>query len=205
MEELIEEFSLERVSKSGAKFDPEKTKWFNQQYLKKHSDDDLAKAFMSDIKERMDSGLLSSSDKRFEKYIHDYNYIKEVVKLTREKVHLTNEFWERSSFLFITPVDYDMAVISKKWNQKMNDFFAKLKDALREAASFTSADVESTIKQTAEKEGVNPGEVMQLFRVVLTGVSAGPDLVKMAELLGKDEVVARIGNALTKLNAEVKS
>ena len=198
MKELIDEFSLERVSKSGAKFDPEKTKWFNQQYLKKHSDDDLAKAFQSDINEKIKSGEIKINDS-IQKKISDLDFLSSVVNITREKVHLTNEFWEKSYFIFIAPDKYDETVIAKRWNEKMKEFFNALDDALSASTDFSASGIESTLKQTAEKSGIKPGEVMQLFRVLITGTTTGPDLLKTAELLGKEEVSSRITNALNHL------
>jgi len=203
LDELVQEFSLERVSKSGAKFDPEKTRWFNQQYLKKHSDDDIAGVFMNDLKERMDemSGKLQRADlEKFRTHALDYEYVKGVVHLTREKAHFTNEFWSLSSFLFIRPSVYDADVIGKKYNDKTAGFFKSLEAAYDGAESFNHDDAERIFKETVSKEGLKPGDVMQLFRVVLSGISAGPALFEMAALMGKEEVVARIERALAILN-----
>lgn len=202
MDELISEFSLERVSKSGAKFDPEKTKWFNQQYLKKHTDDELAQTFIKDIKEKSENGNLkfdSAANPNFNFLISNFEYITEVVKLIREKVQFTNEFWDKGSCFFIAPVQYDEIMISKRWNEKAKSFFISLQDAYSKASQFTCVDAENIFKQLAETTGIKPGEIMPLFRVLLIGLANGPALFEMVALLGKDEVIKRLDRAINKL------
>ena len=203
MEELIKEFSLERINKSGAKFDPEKTKWFNQQYLKKHSDEELAHIFISDIKEKTKSGIIkfdNFENPNFNFLISNLDYTKEVVKLIREKVHFTNEFWDLASCFFIAPVSYDENIIAKRWNEKAKFFYIALKEEYSLIDQFSLSEVEKTFKQLAESSGIKPGEVMPLFRVLLIGLANGPALFEMVVLLGKDEVIKRLSAAITKLN-----
>lgn len=201
MDELIQEFSLDRVSKSGAKFDPEKTKWFNQQHLKKHSDEDLARIFISDFSERIETNEIDidSAGIEFKKRISDFDYILGIIKLIREKAHFTNEFWKLSSFFFIAPFVYDEAAISKKWNEKTREFFIAYNDSLKAATTFSITEAERLFMEIAAKMGSKPGEFMQLCRVLLTGLSGGPLLFDMIVLLGKDEVTNRIDQALLRL------
>ncbi len=187
-EELIEAFSLEKVNKSGAKFDPDKAKWFNQQYLRKTDNKELAKMFSIIVKEKS-TGPLSS----------DLKYIEGVCHLIKEKAHFVNEFWDIGSFFFIAPDKYDETVIQKRWNPTTKDFFGKLSIELSGDIEFTHQNIEAIFKKTAEDNGVAPGSVMQLFRVLITGMAAGPALFETLELLGKQEVVARIATALEKL------
>lgn len=183
-EELIEEFSLERVSKSGAKFDAEKTKWFNQQYLRMKSDEELAKMLMADI----------DSSK-----IRDFDYVVGVCRLMKEKVNFVPEIYEQGKFFFTEPESYDEGVVKKRWNEQSKAFIAAVKEAYQHQASWTSADCEATFKAIAEATGTNPGHVMQLFRVCLSGAGGGPVLFDMVELLGKDAVVLRLESALSKI------
>lgn len=184
MEELIKEFSLERVSKSGAKFDPEKTKWFNQQYLRMKSDEELAISFSKVINEK----LKDTSDSR----LLTFDYVQNVCKLIKEKAHFINEFWSLGNYFFIEPTEYDKEVIKKRWNESSAKFIAELKDALNNTADFNAVETEKVFKSTAEKLGINPGHVMQLFRVCISGVGGGPSLFEMVELLGKDKIVQRL-------------
>lgn len=190
-EELIEAFSLEKVNKSGAKFDPDKAKWFNQQYLRKTSNADLGKLFSVIIKVKAKDSLnpITASTQ----------YIESVCHLIKEKAHFVNEFWEIGGFFFTAPEKYDEGVIQKRWNPTTKDFFGKFKDALEQASDFSAASIEAFFKKVAEDNGVAPGSVMQLFRVLITGMAAGPALFETAELLGKDEVVMRLATALEKL------
>jgi glutamyl-tRNA synthetase len=202
MDELIQEFSLDRVSKSGAKFDPEKTKWFNMQYLKLQSDDELTKLYLADIKERIKSGTLVFNEKEnpnFHFLNSNTEYVEEIVRLIREKAHFVNEFWDLSSFFFIAPESYDPAVISKKWNENTKAFFIALRDNYAKTEALNAATTESIFKQTAEPTGIKSGELMHLFRVLMVGLAKGPDLIGMVVLLGKEEVVKRLTNAINKL------
>jgi glutamyl-tRNA synthetase len=184
LEELISEFSLDRVSKSGAKFDPEKTKWFNQQYLRKRSDEELAQLWMPEVKEKIGNGQLASMQ-----------YITAVCKLIKEKGNFINEFWSLGSFFFVEPEKYDAEVIKKRWNENASKFITEVKEAFKTLEPFSTVETEKTFKVTAEKLGINPGHVMQLFRVCLSGLGGGPALFEMVELLGKDVVVKRLEKA----------
>lgn len=183
-DEMIELFSLERINKAGAKFDPEKTKWFNQQYLRKKSDEELAKLFLPMIKE-----------KGFD--VSEAFAIK-ATKLVREKAHFVNEFWGFGSFLFITPDSYDQDVLTKRLNEQTRNFVVELTAVLTDQADFSPAVTEATFKATAEKLGIGAGQVMQLFRVVVTGVGGGPNMFEIMELIGKEESIKRMNLFLEK-------
>jgi glutamyl-tRNA synthetase len=185
MEELIEAFTLDRVGKHGAKFDPEKAKWYNQQYLRKRSNEELAQIFLPVVKEKGAPASLANID-----------YATKVCNLIKEKAHFPSEFWDLGSFFFFQPEKYDTAAIQKKWKDNVPAFFAKLKDILAQTSDFSHTNVEAIFKKLAEENGISPGAVMQPFRVLVTGLSAGPALFETIELLGKDEVVNRIERAL---------
>jgi glutamyl-tRNA synthetase len=194
-EELVEAFSLEKVNKSGAKFDPDKAKWFNQQYLRKTSNVELAKMFEKEIISHIAKDTLSPIGGRMEWG----KYIESVCHLIKEKAHFVSEFWDIGSFFFIAPDKYDEVVIQKRWNATTKDFFGKLAVVSGQLSDFNAANVEATFKKTAEENGVAPGSVMQLYRVLITGMAAGPALFETVELLGKDEVIKRIQTAIEKL------
>ena len=185
LDELIEAFTFERVNKSGAKFDPEKTKWFNQQYLRKKSDSELAALFNPVLKEK---GI-----------VVEQKFVETVCKLVKEKAHFVSEFWENSIYFFNAPKTYDADVIKKRWNEQSANFIKEVTVALNSLPTFKANETETTFKATAEKLGLGPGQVMQLFRVCLTGVGGGPMLFEIMELLGKEEVVKRLENAINSI------
>lgn len=224
-EELIADFSLERVSKSGAKFDVKKSRWFNQQYLQKSSDQLLAEMFKTDLKRHQvtadEATILRAVQLVKEKSIFVTELTPEQIErdeaakkqaIEEEKKKAADEgktyvpeeekpeprlsFWELGSFLFIEPAGYDPEVIKKRWNEQSAAFIAKVKDALSAATDWKAAELEKTFKATAEANGTNPGSVMQLFRVCLSGTSGGPVLFDMVEFLGKETVVRRLEKAL---------
>lgn len=202
IDELVQEFSLERVSKGGSKFDYEKAKWFNLQYLKKLSDNDLGVLFMKDISEKIDNNNLQveiQDHDQLEKLASDNNFCREIVKLLREKVHFVSEFWSLGYFFFTRPVSYDEMMISKRWNEKVKEFFTSVAVGYSEIDDFTFQQAETVFKNTATEKNMKAGEVMPLFRVLLIGVASGPGLFETATILGKDEVLARLNIALNKL------
>jgi glutamyl-tRNA synthetase len=158
---------------------------------------------VKDVKQKIESGEIkidTSSNPDFNKRIADLNFVQQVVKLTREKIHFVNEIWNLSSYFFIAPVKFEEAVIAKKWNENAKKFFINLNDAYSKADALSIENAEAIFKQLAESAGVKPGEYMQLHRVLLIGVAAGPGLFETVAILGKDEVVRRLSFALKNLN-----
>ncbi len=184
LQEMIDQFSLERVSKHGAKFDPEKTKWFNQHYLRTRSDEELAKEFQA-----AESRVKNA----------DFGYVKKVCALIKEKATFLNEFWGLGSYFFTAPEAYDVDVIKKRWNEKTCSFVAELANVFKAGTEFNAAVTENVFKQTCERTGVKTGEVMQLYRVCISGAAGGPALFEITALLGKEEVVTRLETALKKI------
>ena len=185
LDELVESFSLERVGKSGSKFDPEKAKWYNQQYLRTREDAELADIFLVKLKE--------------EGVDADKAYVASVCALIKEKTQFTSEFWSIGSYFFQKPSEYDEKVVRKRRNENAERFFPAVADALSELSDWKAEAIEITFKSTAEKLEINPGHVMQLFRVLLSGQGGGPVLFEMTELLGQEEVVARLREGVEKL------
>jgi glutamyl-tRNA synthetase len=190
MEDLIQQFSIERVSKSGARFDPEKTKWFNQQYLRMKTDAELAKLFAPQLSEELIKHGINMPDEA---------QLEVFCKLMKEKAHFVHEFWGLGSFFFVMPEKYDEGVIQKRWNAAAKGFFEALHKDLESASDFDAVSLEKQFKDTAEKMNIAPGQVMQLFRVLVSGVGGGPALFEMMEWMGKDSVLARFEKALNTL------
>jgi glutamyl-tRNA synthetase len=189
LDELVKEFSLDRVSKSGAKFDPEKTKWFNQQYLRKRTDAELAAVWLKELEGKGIKTTLA--------------YVEKAVHLIKEKAVFSTDFWTLGSFLFEAPVSYDAEVIKKRWNEKSAQFVAEVSKAFAALEPFNATTAEACFKASAETMGIKTGEVMQLFRVCLIGSAVGPALFELAELLGKEESVKRLNQAFTQLKTAV--
>lgn len=179
MEELINAFSIEHIHKAGAHFNPEKAKWFNQQYLHRKNNKELAELFIPIIKNHISN-------------IPSPEFLETVCDLVKERASFVSEFWDLSSYLFIAPTEYDQTVIKKKWNEKSTAFFELLIDNFKQIPEFKKAEINLTIKLTSEKAGIKTGEVMQLIRVIISGRGSGVDLLGMMELLGCDEVCARL-------------
>src|ERR1044071_1896601 len=124
--------------------------------------------------------------------------VEEICRLLKEKASFANEFWELGKYFFIAPEKYDEDVIKKRWNEKSGGFFNQVKEKYQVLEKFSHDELEKTFKLTAEESGIKAGEVMQLFRVIITGGVGGPALFEVIALLGKEEVANRIEAALKK-------
>jgi glutamyl-tRNA synthetase len=181
VEELSKIFEFERVHKSGAKFDPEKAKWFNQQYLRKHTDAELAAVFKPILKE-----------KGFEK---DDAFLIEFCKLVKEKVQFVHEFWDHGKYIFIAPTSYDEKVMTKKWNDQSKAVFTRVLDLFKSINTWNAPSIHDEFEKLVAEAGKID---MQVLRVLITGVAGGPQLFDMIALMSKEEVVNRLQTALTK-------
>ena len=185
LEELENAFDLSRVHKAGAKFDPEKNKWFNHQYLIKKDDADLAKAFAPIVAEK---GIDSYGMTNLEK----------IVSLIKERANFVSEFWELSDYFFVAPTSYDEKA-SKNWKEETPTLMQELISVLSEITDFTSVNIETIVKDWMTKNEIGMGKVMQPFRLSLVGALKGPHLFDIVELIGKEETIKRIEKAITRL------
>ena len=192
MEELIRRFSFAHVHKAGARFDPEKTKWFNEQWLHRQPDEELAVRLRSSLQQQFQ---FASGDRRMSD-----SFLVKCVQLLKVRCQFENEFIEKGKYLFNTPEQYDNAAIQKKWKPELAGFFRQVSESFSSLPQFVAVEIENCFKETAAKNNLKPGDVLQLFRVFLSGQSAGVDLFPMSELLGKEEVQQRINAALQRLN-----
>ncbi len=186
MSELIEAFSIERISKSGAKFDAAKTKWFNQQYLRQTPSEDLAKIFVTEIQAKG--------------FDFPITYIQAVCELVKEKAQFSNEFWSLASYFFEEPTSFDMDLVRKKWKDAVPSFMANLAADLNSTESFDALSIESLFKITAENNGIGAGAVMQIFRIAISGQAAGPAIFELTSLIGKERIVKRLNIAINQFN-----
>ena len=188
MEELAEIFSLERVNKAGARFDPAKARWFNQQYLIKKSDGELAGLFMPYLKNR---GIET-----------DLAFVEKVVALVKERVHFVAELWEQSFFFFEAPVGYDEKVVQKRWKGEVPGLIAELRGLFASEANWDAEELKHKTSALLEAKGLGFGAVANALRLAMTGGAFGPDLFTIIGMLGKDEVLRRLDNAVAKLGYE---
>jgi len=184
LEELVESFDLNRVHKSGAKFDPEKNKWFNHQYLIKQNNEDLAKSF---------TPILVEKGVDVSKYD-----IPRIVSLIKERAHFVSEFWDLTDFFFQAPTSYDEKA-SKNWKEETPALMQELISTLEYIDGFDSANIEAIVKDWLTKNEIGMGKVMQPFRLSLVGALKGPHLFDIVEIIGKEETISRIQKAIATL------
>jgi glutamyl-tRNA synthetase len=182
LEELVGAFTIDRVSKHGAKFDQNKAKWYNQQYVRHTADNILAAELKKDV---LANGLTFTD-----------SYIEKATSLIKEKVSFTKELWSMGSYFFINPSLYDEGVITKRWNEKSSLVLKDLIENLRSLSDFTTSNIEAQYQEALTKNEVAGKDFLQLLRVCLTGVAGGPPLFEMCELFGKENTVLRLENAL---------
>ena len=187
LEELVEAFSLERVSKAGAKFDPEKTKWFQQQYLRSTSDSHLAEIIA-------ESSEIDISREKLET----------ICALMKERATFPKDIIEDGSYLMSAPNSYDEKMISKKWKSNTHEIMSDWKMILDQLESFDADTIESSFKQFLSSNELGFGAVLLPFRILVTGVGAGPGMFDIAAYLGKDEVLSRMNKGLNYI-AEIKN
>ena len=189
MEELIREFSLERINKAGARFDILKAQWYNQHYLRQKSVEELADFLLESLKAENISCPREKAIK--------------IVTVMQERVTFPKDFWEQGRYFFFPPDEYDENVISKKWNADAVKVFTAYRDALQSVDNLSSAGAKETLEQVTAALGIGTGKVLQALRVVITGVGGGPDLMMIMEIIGKNEVIKRIDHALKTLQVKV--
>ena len=193
LDELCAQFTMEHVHKSGARFDPEKAVWFNAQWLRRQPAEALARRLGKDASEAY---ALPAGDPRLQPA-----FLSAAVALLRERVHFEQELVVKGACLFSAPASYDAQVLAKKWKPSHASFFQHLVAAFAGMSVFTAAEAERVFKETAATDGLKPGEVLQLFRVFISGEGGGMELFPMAELIGGPEVTRRIDAALKKIPA----
>ena len=185
MDQLIKEFGLERVGKSGAVFNIDKLNWLNQQHIKLKSNEELAQLVMPYVQP-------SQGEKRGEEY-----FLK-VIGLLKERLAFPKDFVEMSTYFFDDPDSYDEAGVKKYWEEGTSELMQLLADRFSSLADFSHAGVEMVLRQLAEELQVKPTKLIHPVRLAMSGRTAGPGLFEMIELLGKDTVVRRLRHAVEK-------
>jgi len=182
MQELIDLFDISRVNKSGAKFDPEKAKWFNHQYLQKKSDKEIAELFNNELIQKNITA--------------DINYTEKVISLIKERVSFIKEIWGQASFFYQKPQEYDKKVVKKRWKEGMSDKLNQIITILNDINDFNRNKIHDEVVKFIETNEFNMGQIMNSIRLSLVGGAKGPDLFTIIEMLGKQETIERIKTAI---------
>lgn len=190
LEELISTFSLERVNKSGARFDPDKTKWYNQHYMQIQDNTVLANAFMLNLKTK---GTTLPNDK------NNAEYVKQVVALIKERATFVNDFWELGNYFFLAPSEYDEKAVKKQWKDDTASIMGQLLSLLEGLEDFGSQNLETQVKQWITENELSFGKVMPPLRLVIVGEMKGPHIFDIMALIGKKDCINRIKTAITVL------
>lgn len=188
LEELIAQFSIDRVNKSGAKFDFEKAKWYNAEWIKKERAESLKPKVEKVLAEK---GIV----------IEDESLLLKVIDLVKDRCTLLPDFYQQAGYFFEAPAAYDLAAVKPKWTDAKTAFFNELKSTLQSAPGWQPAELEAAFKALAEQKAMKIGEVMLPFRVMLVGGKFGPHVFDIVALLGKDETLKRIDLALQQFTA----
>jgi glutamyl-tRNA synthetase len=185
LDELAVAFSLDRVGKAGARFDPEKAKWYNQQYLKQKSSKELTDLFIPVLENK---GLEA-----------DYHTVEKTIGLVKERAVFINDLWKEASFFFIPPQEYDTATVKKVWKDDSASLMEDIKQRLARLDQLNAGEIENAIKDYAEKHQVGMGKIMNPLRLLLVGGSYGPHLIDIIVVLGKEETLKRIDSGISGL------
>lgn len=189
-EELIRLFSLDKISKSGAKFDVEKAKWFNHQYIRKEPVEKLAKNFQTELEQK---GISLSLER-----------VVRAVSIVVDRIHFTTEFWEQTSYLFQPPADYDPQVIKKRWKEDTGKHLEEISLLLSSLNPFDKESAHEAVMSYITGKELNTGQIMNSLRLALVGAAKGPDLFEIADFLGKDEVIRRVRQATETIEGSIK-
>ncbi|MBI2730537.1 MAG: glutamate--tRNA ligase [Sphingobacteriales bacterium] len=182
-EELIQKFSIDRVHKGGARFDFEKAKWFNHEWMKKLD----AGRLMPDVKKVLNKkGIETNDDTVLEK----------VIGLVKDRCTLLPDFYEQAGFFFKTPEQWDVEAVKPKWNDDKKNFFIEYAGQLSQIINWELVELENAFKSLAAEKNIKPGELQLPLRIMLVGGKFGPPVFQIAEMLGQNETILRINKAL---------
>jgi len=183
MEELIDVFSIDRVGKSGSRFDPEKAKWFNHQYLQKKTNNQLAIDFREFLRPKG--------------YHVDIVDLEVLVGMVKERVSFVKDIWDQTDFFFKAPETYDQEVIKKRWKDDSASLLLELRSELEKIEDFSASSTEPVIKSWIEGKGYNTGSIMNAFRLVIVGALRGPHMFDIISWIGREETLKRIDKGVS--------
>ncbi|MEO0901155.1 MAG: glutamate--tRNA ligase [Bacteroidota bacterium] len=186
LSELIESFSLERVNKSGARFDPEKTKWYNHQYLQAKSDKELTDLFLHQHIDFVEN--------------KEHDYIEKVVGLIKERANFVSDLWDLGSYFFSAPAEYNEKAVKKQIKEGTTETLKQVGHIIETISDFSSENIENAVKDWIVEKELSFGKVMGPLRLSIVGDLKGPHLFDIIAMIGKQEALTRIDNAISKLS-----
>lgn len=189
MQELVDAFSLDRVSKAGARFQPDKAKWFNAQYMHNLTDEQLAPIMQPILKEH---GVEVSDE-----------LAGRAAGIMKERVTLTTELWDLTSFFFVAPEEYDEKLVKKQWKGDNVLMLKVLRSLLLTIDDFSKENTESIVRAWIETNGYSLGQVMNTLRLALVGAGKGPGMFDVTEFLGREECIKRIDNLIENVTPQL--
>ena len=183
MDELIDAFSLDRCSRSGAKFNVEKTKWFNHEWLMRKSAEEVGKDYQAWLK----------AEKNIDT---DLAFATKVAALVKDRVNFVKELWDQSFFFFEEPTTYDEVTVKKRWKENSAEVMRQVSEVINNIGDFSLENIDATLNKWIEETGYGMGLVMNSLRLMLVGAGKGPHIGEIIELLGKEETLRRIGKGI---------
>jgi len=186
LEELIIAFDLNKVNKAGAKFDPEKTKWFQQQYMQSKDEETITTQFIEYLKTKD----VSAQD----------DYVRHVVSLIKERAVFVEDLWTLGNYFFTAPTSYDEKAAKKAWKEDTSNIMSEVKLVLQNITNFTTVEAQTALKGWIVDKGLGFGKVMQPLRLSLVGAMQGPDVFDIATSIGQAETLNRIQKAIDTLS-----
>ena len=188
MQELIDLFSIEHVGKSGSRFNPEKARWFNAQHLKRKSNRELAELFLPELKNR---GIDVSIDK-----------LEQICGLIKDRATFVSDFWNLSSYFFIAPEEYDEKSVRKFWKGDNPGHVKHIAELLQNMEPFNAHQAEQMVHDWIVSSSLPMGQVMNSLRLAIVGKSMGPGMFDIIDLIGRDEALRRIQQALAVIKTQ---
>ncbi len=185
MDELISLFSIEHISKSGAKFNIEKAKWFNHEYLQKCSDERIAEMFLPQLKEH---GIDAPHD-----------YVVKVCGMMKERISFPSELWDQTHYFFVAPTEYDPKAVAKRWKPGMTTHMSKVIEILNTVPFEYDAIHQALLEDYIKGNELNMGQIMNSLRLAVVGTTVGPDMLTLVMTIGKEETIARVQRAIDTL------
>ncbi|MEO8853095.1 MAG: glutamate--tRNA ligase, partial [Ginsengibacter sp.] len=184
LQEMVEKFSMDRVHSHGAKFDFEKAKWFNHEWIKNASVERL----IPDVKKVFEENGVEGEEK---------DKLEKIIALVKDRCVLLNDFWQQAGFFFIAPGEIDTSILVPKWDENKNQFFVELIRTYSFMTLWNQQEIEHTFKEMAAASRLKPGDLMFLYRIMLVGGKFGPGVFDISSILGREETMKRIEHTLS--------
>ena len=198
MDELIQQFSIEHISKSGAKFNIEKAKWFNHEYLQKCSDERIAKMFLPQLEEH-GIKVADTESNNFQLSTFNYQYVIKVCGMMKERISFPSELWDQTHYFFVAPTQYDPKAVAKRWKPGMTTHMAKVIEILNTVPFEYDAIHQALLEDYIKGNELNMGQIMNSLRLAVVGTTVGPDMLTLVMTIGKEETIARVQRAIDTL------